>query len=393
MSAMLLSYNQSLLNEFIIFVSVIMTCFLISRTRILPSLDNAMGRYAHIDGLRGLAALCVFMNHLPMMLSLMDIITTRFSFPNFKIQAGLGALGVQTFFCITGFLFTEKILKAKTELNWGVFFVHRLRRLVPLYFFAVTMAIIFAFVIRKPMLINIGHTFVDSLKLYAFDFISFQPIFGFNMYHVLGNAWSLPFEWRFYLLMPVFFWLIKGNWKWPFTLILIIAIIDLSATQLAAWPFFIGGFIAALITNKMSLKKTSNKKICGLAAIAILLIPFIAGPHYYGPFRWICTCVGFILLMLAEPAILKLRTLRFLGEISYSFYLLGILFPYGFFYYVMRGLVVTGMSFHVFLRWQIWISVSFVLLCTLTFRCIEYPFLRKKNPLTENKLKLLPRWL
>lgn len=381
MSPTILTTGQIVLNLFVLIGSALITCYCISRTRILPSLNKNNGRYTHIDGLRGLAALFVFIDHTPVIMELIGIPTTHFHFPNIKLQGSLGILGVQIFFCITAFLFSEKLLKAKAnkkEIDWGDFYIHRLRRLVPLYFFTATIAIFFAALINKNNHLDMSHLVINIMKVYAFGFIPMQPVFDFNLYHIMGNIWTLVYEWRFYILMPIFFWWIKTAWKLPFSLLMVIAIVDLSASQQAVWPFFMGGFIAALVVNNFRLKTDLAKMTCLILASAMLSIPFFADTHYFGLMRWLTETPAFVLLMLAEPKFLTMRTLRFLGEISYSFYLLGITYVYMVFYWLTKIDNAANMSFHSFLQWQVVTAVSFVIVCTLTFRFIEYPFLQRK---------------
>ncbi|MBJ2204465.1 acyltransferase family protein [Pseudomonas carnis] len=60
--------------------------------------------YKFINGLRGLAAIFVFVNHAPFVLINLGVKNTVFSAWG-QIYPNLGSFGVQIFFCITGFLF------------------------------------------------------------------------------------------------------------------------------------------------------------------------------------------------------------------------------------------------------------------------------------------------
>lgn len=372
-----LTSTQVLLIMAAIFLSVMATCFVLSRFNVLPSLANGGGRYTHIDGLRGLAALGVFMCHTSVILMIVGINDIYFHFKDIQVSGKLGSTGVQIFFCITAFLFTQKILHSKTNMDWGQFYTHRVRRIAPLYFLVATVAVLFAVIIHQTPA-DFGHTFISWLTAYGFWFVPMKPIYGFDLHWIIGNTWTLEYEWTFYLLMPVFFWLLKDKlWKKVLPAIIVLAVIDLSASQMAQWAFFIGGVLAALLLNKFQIQQRKWRWLCISLAIIVIAIPISNHCHYYGLLSWVCLTSGFILLMLGEPSVLKLKTLRYLGEISYSFYLWGLFLAYVVFYV----LKVTGTPGHLrlwgFLRWEIILSVGLVVLSTLTFRFVEYPFLRR----------------
>lgn len=64
-------------------------------------------RYYFIDGLRGIAAICVFVGHS------WRLGVKGFNLNDYSINSAsfIAALGVQVFFCITGFLFFDQIIK------------------------------------------------------------------------------------------------------------------------------------------------------------------------------------------------------------------------------------------------------------------------------------------
>ncbi|MGP5490482.1 acyltransferase family protein, partial [Pseudomonas helleri] len=90
--------------------------------------------YKFINGLRGLAAVFVFINHAPFILTSLGITNSTFSTWGW-IYVNLGSFGVQIFFCITGFLFFDKVIKTPT-MQWDNFFEGRVRRVAPLYYFS-----------------------------------------------------------------------------------------------------------------------------------------------------------------------------------------------------------------------------------------------------------------
>ncbi|HFG3782180.1 TPA: acyltransferase family protein, partial [Escherichia coli] len=95
-------------------------------------IDFSGKRYLHIDGIRGIAALLVVLNHAVFSLSNNGFNPLSVNTSNFWVFAHAGDIGVQIFFCITGFLFFDKIIKTGNKINWEMFFVSRVKRLVPM---------------------------------------------------------------------------------------------------------------------------------------------------------------------------------------------------------------------------------------------------------------------
>lgn len=387
----MVSSNQLIILLLVITLSVLFTAFVLSRLKILPSLDNVNTlRYTHLDGMRGLAALLVFLNHLPLMFINLGIPNKNFYIIVTSQIDALGAFGVQVFFGITGYLFTEKILKSKKEINWGDFYTNRLKRLVPLYFFAVTLAVILAFIFSQTHSVD-KNSFLDILKTYGFGFLVMNPLFDFNIsFHFLGTVWTLPYEWRFYVLMPVFFWLIKGNGplKTIALSLVVIALIDLTSSSQAIWPFFLGGFFAAVLREKLPALSLKEQRIFILLALMAFIVPIFNTTSNYGLQAWILRTIGFILMVIAEPRWLKTLTLRYLGEISYSFYLLGIIVAYCFFSLLGHFKNLENVHFVSFVYLEAIVAVFVIIACSFTFRFIEYPFLRRKHIDTDVKSSL-----
>ncbi|WP_141653757.1 acyltransferase family protein, partial [Erwinia billingiae] len=99
----------------------------------LPHLADSGHRYDYIDGLRGLAALLVVCSHSWRFRDI-GFINDQITKADYFYMGNMGAVGVQLFFCITGFLFFKKIIKEGTSINWVSFYKARIKRLTPLYF-------------------------------------------------------------------------------------------------------------------------------------------------------------------------------------------------------------------------------------------------------------------
>src|SRR5258708_34065163 len=108
---------------------------------------------------------------------------------------------LDVFFIISGFLITQLLLRER-ELNGTVdlkaFYVRRLLRIWPLYFFLIGIAILISAFDRSQAL---GWMELLSFLLFAGNWI---PVLGYWPHAlILGPLWRVSFEEQFYLLWPV----------------------------------------------------------------------------------------------------------------------------------------------------------------------------------------------
>lgn len=151
--------------------------------------------------MRGVAALSVMWCHLKYNLG---VPSTKFS--NVPLLAtDLGAIGVDIFFVISGFVVA--MTASKLGGNWRTFLTHRVARVVPLYFMVSTCMLI---LMMAGLDDSPGHTPGVSSPLsfrQLFNTYAFIPVFDTG--HFTGplsvNGWTLSFEMWFYLY---FAWLI-----------------------------------------------------------------------------------------------------------------------------------------------------------------------------------------
>lgn len=163
-------------------------------------------RLSFLDGLRGIAALCVILYHHYLFLNQ----ATSMAFSPFLEEVLLkGHLGVQIFFVLSGFVIAYSIRNA--SLSWeyiGRFFIRRSIRLDPPYWVALTCMIgatlFFSLVIAKEEkdLFSIGQVFTNLVYLHEFlGFTSINPV-----------AWTLCIELQLYL----FFVFVLQGISWLF---------------------------------------------------------------------------------------------------------------------------------------------------------------------------------
>src|ERR1035437_3929118 len=129
------------LNPFfavIIYLTAFLTAYII---KINYKITPLKGRYETIDGMRGFLALGVFIHHAAIWHQYLQ--TGWWDNPKSNLYAHFGQTSVQLFFMITSFLFISKLLNTnKKAFNWNNFFLSRIFRLVPLYFFSIALIFI-----------------------------------------------------------------------------------------------------------------------------------------------------------------------------------------------------------------------------------------------------------
>lgn len=156
-----------------------------------------MKRLESIQHLRGMAAMMVVFVHFPTPLR------------NF-----CGAIGVDIFFFISGFIIYISIEKTRYYDHPLVFLKKRLLRIIPLYYAVTTL-----FLLMHAGLDAVRHsdisphfTTADILRSYLFIPVSHAGVYNDP---VVFLGWSLNFEMYFYLLSFVFLIVFRHRFFWP----------------------------------------------------------------------------------------------------------------------------------------------------------------------------------
>ena len=161
---------------------------------------SARTKLQGVQVLRGLAALLVLWCHIKYNMG-----RDFASFSKPLLATNFGAIGVDIFFVISGFVIS--MTAAKMEGDWRAFIVSRLARIVPLYYAASTLYAVLAFFLKKP---------VDPWTVVAtYGFIPLLDGPNFTG-PILVNGWTLCFEMWFYLCFAVLFRLgfERRAWLW-----------------------------------------------------------------------------------------------------------------------------------------------------------------------------------
>jgi len=165
------------------------------------------GHLPALDGVRGLAILGVLLFHFVAPVNpkgpVDGAITWLFAY---------GALGVDLFFLLSGFLITGILYDSRTEPSYfRNFYMRRVLRIFPLYYGV--LIIVFLVIPAIPALRGSEIAGLRSHQAWAW-------LYGVNIYLAIHNGWVLPYiehfwslaiEEQFYLVWPLVIWLLGGN--------------------------------------------------------------------------------------------------------------------------------------------------------------------------------------
>ena len=296
-----------------------------------------------IDGLRTFAVLSVMVFH--------------FGLPIYG-----GFIGVDAFFVLSGFLITLLILKASCSgegISLAVFWVRRIRRLIPAALFMIITVVGYATLQSSlPGKISLVSDVNTTLAYVAnWHFISSSSYFANDeTVSPLLHMWSLAVEEQFYIFWPVCIYLIARFFKNRVALIVFGLSVTIAisssiwmahlwdpasperaymGTDSRAFQLAIGAGLAALITLKPNLIGSSKSRAAvgstGLVMLSVLT--FVLGSKS-GPTNFYVTGGAFLVGIVAAATIWSLWSgqsalssimnfgpLVYLGKLSYSMYL------------------------------------------------------------------------
>jgi peptidoglycan/LPS O-acetylase OafA/YrhL len=291
-----------------------------------------------LQSLRGVAALLVVFAHSYYFLqgTEYDALARSILLP--------GAMGVDIFFLISGFIMTLTTRQNDGSLiTTSTFLIKRFFRVWPIYAILTIAAV---FLLRPSGFLNDPTGQITLIKSLSFLPVnpSTPPYFGL----AYGLGWTLNFEMYFYAILGIS--LLAKNYRWPvfysWIFITIVAIpltatgmISLSAkhdyqfsliylNQIANPIILL--FVAGVITGKLYLSefviknKTYARVLSALTVLVALAWAYSGIPDFHGMLGWgLPITVAFLTVAISSKT-LKFnppRWIIWIGEISYSLYL------------------------------------------------------------------------
>lgn len=278
-----------------------------------------------LESLRGLAAVCVALYHYP---------STSFLFFRNGYQ------GVYFFFILSGFIislnYLDKIITVKDLIN---FQVKRFYRLYPLHFF--TLFLVLFIQIIKYFLIkysSLDHGFNESTNWYSFkNFVGnlflIQSIFNdFYIFSWNGVSWSISAEFYTYFIFGFLFLICK---KYKFLVIIIFSYIVFNIDYFSFAKIFNNQFFLCIYNFSLGyfcyflykrIKFRLNNSISFFFVFLLLVVKIYYENIFYQYKEFFFLLVILCAALLKNNTIiykfLNLKSLVFIGTISYSFYLI-----------------------------------------------------------------------
>lgn len=326
-----------------------------------------------IDGIRCIAVLAVVANHLSS-----NILESGF-------------LGVDVFFVVSGFVITKSLLRYP---NVGLpeqlltFYTRRFKRLLPalLVFVVITCIIACLFNPTPRTTILTGIFALFGLSNIYLLLISSDYFGGSASLNFFTHTWSLGVEEQFYFVYPLLFFFcykICKNANWRKRLLLILLVCSTASVAMfivtsryepeivfyslpfRLWEIGIGATICLSLTSHKLVRVIKYIPDCRL--LIIFLTAILALPIAYQTWTTIASVLlsGLILLKVhqdsSDCSILKLDSIRLIGQFSYSLYLWH------------WGVIVTA-------KWTIGVNIftaPFLLLAMFALAYLSYQYVEK----------------
>jgi peptidoglycan/LPS O-acetylase OafA/YrhL len=347
-----------------------------------------MGEIRSLTGMRGIAALIVFLDHTRANL---DGRGMNIPIPDILQRVFLsGGRQVDIFFVLSGFIlsliYSERFLSQVNVRSYFDFLWRRFARIYPLHFFMLLLILAFVFAAKLA-----GAVVVNGLDRFDFSTLP-QHFLLVHAWGIMMNgpplwnppSWSISIEALAYLLFPIIVVSTWGTFKLkPLPIFVITALLGFGLNAIVPWGIsgvdgivrglteFALGVVTARFFNSHAATWLQSS-LGSTVAVAAFLVVFAIVPD-----------TGFIIAFVASPLLLTLCAnnipsrilgsgpIYFLGEISYSIYLGHFLFSSVAYRIISTEWMKQGMFQEV-------IGVSFVIafvigLSTGTYYLVERP--------------------
>jgi len=339
-----------------------------------------------MEGLRGIAVFLVFLVHYS---SLIEPYIVEKSIEMFFLHTihRLGNVGVDLFFVLSGFLIYGTLIR-KNETNFFQYMKRRIVRIYPtfLIIFLIYLCLSFMFPIENKIPNNLW-----DACLYIFQNLLLLPGL-FDITPIITVAWSLSYELFYYLLIPLVIRLLSlRNWTFKQRIIFwcIISLIGFTYFEVYGGPYRLLMFISGILLYEVFENKLIKPpKHLGTLSLILALLSYVYAPYLElsGVMQMGILYVFFFIVCLeafsknnGSAIWLKISPIRWLGNMSYSYYLMHGLTLKGCFMFIALVLEPNKQFDNLF-----WLAMPLLFFVTLIssfilFILIEKPFSLKNK--------------
>ncbi len=280
-----------------------------------------------MEGIRGFAVFLVFLVHYVTLIDpwLSESSITKIISDHIR---NIGNIGVDLFFVLSGYLIYGMLIRK--EKDFGGYLIRRIQRIYPTFTAVFIIYLILSAVFPSESKIPNGW---EGVVFVLQNFLLLPGLFDIKA--IITVAWSLSYEFFYYLLIPILISLLKlRSWDWEKRTILFIS----ASILLFVYFSIYGGHIrllmfvsGILLFEIIQNKKISNIPPIGLPALVIAIASVILLNEFdaNGWWKYALLFVLFFIFCLdcfssngVASKVFKYSPMRWLGNMSYSYYLI-----------------------------------------------------------------------
>jgi len=297
---------------------------------ISKEMDYLVKKNHAIHGLRGMASLMVVLFHIYGMAYIGGFFRERDAEGLFGMYYNLGPMGVNLFFMISGYLIVGSLVR---HANFKKFMLNRIIRIYPVFLSLHIVLFLIGPIINYEGLGGISR--IEYVTHFLTNLFLLPGMFDLPIFQ--KNAWSLSYEFTFYIISSLFIVAtlrIKNSILKYGSLFILLSVSFWIVFVHHTAIFFVLGALVFTIKNNLK-EKSSYKKHNFLNGIFLLLalFYFYDSDNALSVFPLLLSVLLFWSIIKGEgllSKILNTKIFQYLGTISYSLYLIHpfVLFPF-----------------------------------------------------------------
>ncbi|ARD22972.1 acyltransferase family protein [Shewanella japonica] len=357
---------------------------------------------ALLDFLRGWAALLVFFHHAAIL----------GGGPGF-LSGSIGKEAVNAFMLASGFLIyfqcnvSKSYFGLKNTVGLKNFYIRRIFRIAPAYYFCLVIALIFASYLgasRELIAEVLPHTMTDMSRYYIQDplksfFIHASFIFGLMPSYSFSTPlpdWSLGLEMQFYLVFPVLFYFLKKNFTVFFTVSLLgmmgIAYVSYKLGFIFPMPSYLPlkfhNFAAGIALAYLFINNSERSKSYYFVIVISIVFLLLGNRSLYIPvlflfsWWWLCNIKRVNIMYSFVNRIFSHSSSKYLAEMSYSLYIFHLILMLPFFSFVLKG---GELSTLIWIASSLSLLILTMLVAHFIYKYIEIPGINYGKKLINKK--------